>query len=653
MTPAALLHAPSGLRRREPAGASAVSLRDVLNILFYYRRPALIVAGSVLAIGILLAILMPPRYNAEARLLTLNAGYYDLRDDAAQAGAPPPALDPTAVANVEMQLLSSAELHRQVVTQDLGPGASRATVDAALQKFESKLHIAKVQTANVIDLSYTDRDPVRAADVLSRLLAAYFRERGGVLTSGRFAFLTTQRDKAKADLDRANAQITAYQAQHDVVDVGAQIASAVALDASLRQQKLDAEAQIAQATGGLGRMRADQRSVPQTIELYSDTSEAARSAGVMREQLLALRARRADLASRYMAGSPFLKQIDQQVAALEGAVQRAEKELMVSRRVGYNAYYDTVRDRVFQADTAVASARARSVALDRQIAESTARLHTLNTVADVVQRLRTQRDILADSYRRFATQVEQARIQQNEASSTGSTNVRVIEAPVIPNKRSNPPLLFVAASIVAAILLAGVAVFLMSSVRETFLSPQEAERKLRLPVLSAPLEGEDGVPQRPDYSRLIAAIDQSAPGRAKVALLLAARGEDGLDPAAEGLYRALGERAPGRVVAVDAEGARADAGEGWVARSGDRLLAELRRAYDYILLVAPPMATSFEGVEMARMADAVVLVIRAEVTRRPVAADVIHQVQATGAAIDGLVMSGRRRYIPDFIYRML
>lgn len=90
------------------------ALRDLLNGIFYYRRLALIVAGSIIGLGVLVALLLPPTYSAEARLLPLSAGIYDMQD-AGRAPLPGQVLDPGAVANVELQMLDSLELHRDVV----------------------------------------------------------------------------------------------------------------------------------------------------------------------------------------------------------------------------------------------------------------------------------------------------------------------------------------------------------------------------------------------------------------------------------------------------------------------------------------------------------------------------------------------------------
>jgi uncharacterized protein involved in exopolysaccharide biosynthesis len=82
------------------------------------------VAGVVVALGVLTAVLMPASFSAEARLLPLGTGVYDTRE---ANGPPQPGqvLDPTSVTNVELQLLGSLDLHRNLVREGLDRAPTR------------------------------------------------------------------------------------------------------------------------------------------------------------------------------------------------------------------------------------------------------------------------------------------------------------------------------------------------------------------------------------------------------------------------------------------------------------------------------------------------------------------------------------------------
>jgi cellulose biosynthesis protein BcsQ len=88
-------------------------------------------------------------------------------------------------------------------------------------------------------------------------------------------------------------------------------------------------------------------------------------------------------------------------------------------------------------------------------------------------------------------------------------------------------------------------------------------------------------------------------------------------------------------------------------RQDAKLLADLSAHFDYVIVTGPPTTASFETIELASIADVVLLVLEAEQTRRPVARDLVTQVEYTGAKILGVMLLGRRQHIPQSLYRLL
>ena len=80
---------------------------------------------------------------------------------------------------------------------------------------------------------------------------------------------------------------------------------------------------------------------------------------------------------------------------------------------------------------------------------------------------------------------------------------------------------------------------------------------------------------------------------------------------------------------------------------------KLRNHFDWILVDGPPVTVSTEAAALSAVADATVLVLRAESTRSEVAdraARIIHQ---SGGNLVGAVLNQRRFHIPSFLYRHL
>jgi Mrp family chromosome partitioning ATPase len=73
------------------------------------------------------------------------------------------------------------------------------------------------------------------------------------------------------------------------------------------------------------------------------------------------------------------------------------------------------------------------------------------------------------------------------------------------------------------------------------------------------------------------------------------------------------------------------------------LFSDLRLLFDLVIVDAPPVHDSFVGLNLARRADGIVLVVEAERTRARMVAETQKLLQASGGKILGVVLNRRRR----------
>jgi Mrp family chromosome partitioning ATPase len=85
----------------------------------------------------------------------------------------------------------------------------------------------------------------------------------------------------------------------------------------------------------------------------------------------------------------------------------------------------------------------------------------------------------------------------------------------------------------------------------------------------------------------------------------------------------------------------------------ERLVQTLKSRFDMVWIDAPPVLARTEGLLLAPATDGVVLVIEAEVTRRPVARAAVERIRDSGATLLGMLFNKRRHHIPDALYRLL
>jgi Mrp family chromosome partitioning ATPase len=84
-----------------------------------------------------------------------------------------------------------------------------------------------------------------------------------------------------------------------------------------------------------------------------------------------------------------------------------------------------------------------------------------------------------------------------------------------------------------------------------------------------------------------------------------------------------------------------------------QVVASVSNLYDWIVLDGPPALESPEAVEIAALADGVVLVVQSGIAKRPVVSRAADLLRRGGARVLGTVLNRRRLEIPEFIYRRI
>ena len=77
----------------------------------------------------------------------------------------------------------------------------------------------------------------------------------------------------------------------------------------------------------------------------------------------------------------------------------------------------------------------------------------------------------------------------------------------------------------------------------------------------------------------------------------------------------------------------------------------LQKSFGTVVIDAPSLKESPDGIGLAARANATVLVVEAETTRQPVIENLRDTLDAAGAKIVGIVMNKRRYYIPSKVYQ--
>jgi hypothetical protein len=297
-------------------------------------------------------------------------------------------------------------------------------------------------------------------------------------------------------------------------------------------------------------------------------------------------------------------------------------------------------------------------------------LLSLNALAGRIAELKQARDAAQDRYRLISNQVAQARSHDAEVL-TGNTNVRVIQQPDLPTRRSNSLLLLMVGAIIAGIVLSAVALFTRITTRRVLLDASEAAASTATRVIVDLREPELGGPvAAADARERLMGLPRAASDGGHVIALLATRAED-YDPPLWAMLRQLESEGSDDLAVVHFEpsaygpqrerfealaeaipaAARVQVSAAlWESQESAPFLSALREKRRWIVLLGPQVADRVEaGTAADRMlehiiaaADDVLLVIHVEHTTQQAARDVAARTVRLGRPLSGLIVTGRR-----------
>lgn len=469
---------------------------DFVTLLWRERKLMLLVFLVIFLAGLGGVLLLKTTYPAHSSILVRLGQEYVYEPNVGDAGR-------GAIPNVdqlvqsEVEILSSAELKQRVI-QDIGygrmfpdkagayasasPAEKRKLLGQAVTAMTTNLKLDTAPDTSVIRITYEDTDPVRAAQVLNRLLEDYLDYRRTVLLDGSNPYLDEQRKAFESRLAGVDTAYQSFLADNGVEDFNAEKESMNTLQASLTDENYKVQARLQEVQGRLAEVGRQEPSVAPEIGLYRDTDPTAS------QKLNQLLVERQDLLSRYKPDASPVREKDQQIAQMQ-ALMGQNRPADGVRRFGVNPVYQTVQTEKIQLAAEAASLKQRGDALAAQLSQVEARRKKLTELEPRFVDLSQNRDVLQTNIKSLV-QKEQQDQANNAIAKKSNDNIRIVERPVVPTKGKSlkRPLL------VLVFLFAGFTAFcvglLRVFLRRGFSTPTSVARTLELPVLAtAPYKG--------------------------------------------------------------------------------------------------------------------------------------------------------------------
>ncbi|MBI1318635.1 MAG: hypothetical protein GC168_06770 [Candidatus Hydrogenedens sp.] len=318
-------------------------------------------------------------------------------------------------------------------------------------------------------------------------------------------------------------------------------------------------------------------------------------------------------------------------------------------------------------------------------------LKVLNDTEAELRRKQKEVEILTQNYEFYREKQEEAAVADQLAIEQVS-NVRIASDPtkptdpVYPRKGLNMVLALIGGA-VAALALA----FFLDYLDHGIKTPEDIEAHLKLAPLASFFNKAGEPLNKGEAERLSVMLDQfnRSEGASIYEVASAIRGENAAQ-VARALADAYSNDPQGSVLLIDLAGdagARAGAGLTDVltgqAAAGDvftsdstltivsrgshgeaatylwgsaqmrQLVDDIKTRYKYVIINSGPVLSSHDTIKLARYADAVLMVIKADSTRREVVARAVDQFGENRDRVVGAVLTERTQKIPQAVYRRI
>ncbi len=677
----------------------------MIVVALYYRKMVLSIVGAGLLLAAAAYIVSPVRHTARMQLMLLAGS-----ETASMLGLSTGnnAIDTTRAANSEAELLRSRELLAQVVEKlgpdkidpDFGqrrlfgilpPRAADRQANDAIDVLENQLKVVTPPETNLLVVSVTHKDRDTAITIVDTLVQFYLQKRAEIYNTQKSPILKQKAQAYNRQLQAIEEEIKQEKIKNSILDLPREIQLAVD-DLSTSSQRL--RTLIEHRSSLSAEIKASQTrlaELPPQVQEYVETTDRVDN-NETDNTLTKLFVERDHLDKYYKPTDPHRAEVDQKIASLQQA-ERLPKHLFTLDRKVRNPSVDFVNTHLMQLLIEADAAKENQAELEKEVDRAQTRVEQLREAQNTLEALDRSRAVTDALYRDF-TQRAEAQQSEEAASAEKNENVRVVSNAEASLKGESGRTNVALAVLVGSLVVAFSAALVSDWNRQVLLLPQEIESLLEMPVLATFTEGQNlSTPSIAPPIIFLAgqllfnrtaerghALQIVSAGRSEYredlahALALELAGGQGartllLDLSGDGMghWARLGkpegtassygfDLASTNIPNLDVSRGAGAVGLNWLRVNKEVLLAlfaELANRYEMIIIDAPPLQQNSTCVRLAPLVDGSMMVMRAEQTRRSVVEHLKEQLLGVGGSLYGVIMTGRKFYIPRVIYRWL
>ena len=408
-------------------------INELISILVK-RWQQVFITFALITCGVaVLTFMMPKLYESRMKILVKGE-----RANVNGYGSSGPVSD-TQV-NTEIELLTSRNLIEKVVrSNDLQrfetatsptPAEREAIkVEKAVRRLQKELKIAPVRKANIIEVSFLARSPKLAASVLRDFSEKYLEAHLKADSSpGTYPFFSAQAEYYNQELKATETRLAEFQERGDIVLLEQQKESSL-------QKTLESKSALLQTEAAIGEYKS--KMTDTNRQLGAVTGRVVTQSRVTSNQYLAehlntmmaeLQNKRTQLLTKFKPEDRTVKEVDQEIANTQAALEGASKQTGVDQTTDVNPVRQSLEVDLSKSQSDLAGLQTRQRVLASQEQVYRAQLMKLDSETAAHDDLIRHKKEAEENYLLYSRKAEEARISES-LDRQRISNVSIIETP--------------------------------------------------------------------------------------------------------------------------------------------------------------------------------------------------------------------------------
>lgn len=486
------------------------SLRESLHFLFKRRvQIVLFFLATVCAVTIW-TLMTDPTYEAQSRIL-VKLGRENLYvPTLGTSGSPNPvvSVNQEAQLNSELEILRSRALAEEVVKalgstaiyEDLserkethssasiltGRGAPLSLTDEAVLRLQEDLTAEVAEKSNVIQITYKNKDPEKAALVVNTLVNRYLDRHLDVYKNPEsYTFFQEQSQLLKGKLNTAEGALKGFKEKNNLSSLHEQRMLLLQEDSALRSTLNQTESAIIEMQKRLEQLHRQIASVPKTIPQGEETSEDPTLVSNLQAKLVELELREKELKTKYTDQSRLVVNVKDEISHVRQKLDQLVTKNYKRRSSGINTTYQRIEEGLLRDEAELKALTAKQKTILEQRDAYQVQLENLNRSEVELNQLVRAVELDRQNYHLYLNKFEESRIS-NAMDTQRISNVSLIEEAGPPLKPTSPKVMLnllvgIIFGVFGGLGLAYTAEYLDDSIE----TPEQAEKLLALPVLAS------------------------------------------------------------------------------------------------------------------------------------------------------------------------